>query len=189
MRKAVNSIWEALEMAKEIYSDTDLAFDLSEEKKETFYSDFKAEYEHIKKEYMRPDVSALDRHKVAALTICKIIEHNIISTNKKLTNGEIFLGSEMIALSVGLSYMQRALNQILHSKSIPKKINSYHMPTALACKTDYFDILARNLYFAKKDYKLNPLDIADKLFLLEYVTLEMEMIDPKLLLDVPPCEI
>ena len=44
------------------------------------------------------------------------------------------------------------------------------MPTDMACKTDYFDILTHNLYFSRNDYMLNPLDLVDKLFLLEYLT-------------------
>ena len=185
MKQAIDSIWVAIEKAKEIYSNDDnIIFDISSEKKNKFDKAFREAYAVMKKKYMKEDVAALDRHKVAAIIICTIVEQNII--NSKIPDGDsVFLGSEMIALSVGLSYMQRSLNELLQDVSIPKIINGYHMPTAMACKTDYFDILARNLYFSKNDFMLNPLDLADKLFLVEYVTLKNEMIDPCVLLNAP----
>lgn len=44
-------------------------------------------------------------------------------------------------------------------------------------------LCARNLYYAKTDYKLNPLDLADRLFLVEYIALMKEGIDPDTLKD------
>lgn len=184
MKQAIDSIWESIEKVQDIYSKSaEIVIDVSPEKKASFDKNFRAMYKLIKDNYMKPDVVALDRHKVAAIIICTIIDEEIVSTNKQTENDVVFLGSEMIALSVGLSYMQRSLNDILQEIAVPKIINGYHMPIAMACKTDYFDILARNLYFAKKHYVLNPLDIADKLFLVEYLTLKNEMIDPRLLLN------
>lgn len=184
MKKAIDSIWESIEKAKEIYSkNNDILFDVSPEKKASFDKQFRKTYKEVKDNYMTKDVIALDRHKVASIIICTIITENIISLKKKTEKNTIFLGSEMIALSIGLSYMQRSLNDILQELSIPKKVNGYYMPTAMACTTDYFDILARNLYFSKRDFVLNPLDLADKLFLIEYLTLKNEMIDPQLLIN------
>mgnify|MGYP006868100695 FL=1 len=45
------------------------------------------------------------------------------------------------------------------------------------------DIICRNLYYAKTDYKLNPLDLADRLFLVEYFALSSEGIVPDILKD------
>ena len=184
MKQAIDSIWKSIEKAKDIYANNaDIIFDISEEKKALFDDAFRKKYNDIKNKYMTPEVNALDRHKVASIIICTIIEEKIISSAKEIPSDMIFMGAEMIALSVGLSYMQRALNDLLEELSIPKRINSYHMPTAMACATNYFDIFARNLYFSRTDYVLNPLDIADKLFLIEYVTLKNEMIDPQLLIN------
>lgn len=183
MNQAIESIWEAIGKAQEIYAENnEISFDITDAKKNSFSKKFQQTYFDIKKKYMKPDVIALDRHKVAAIIICTIIEEDIVKPTKEIDKNTIFLGSEMIALSVGLSYMQRSLNDILSELSIPKIINGYYMPTAMACQTDYFDIMARNLYFSRKSYVLNPLDLADKLFLIEYLTLESEMIDPKILL-------
>ena len=45
------------------------------------------------------------------------------------------------------------------------------------------EIMCRNLYYAKNDYKLNPLDLADRLFLVEYIALTKEGIAPDILKD------
>lgn len=184
MRQLIESVWESIKKAQQLYSDKQhVNFDVSDIKKDSFSKKFQEAYDVMKKKYMSKDVVALDRHKVAALIICTIVDEEIVTYTKNLDPNYIFLGNEMVALSVGLSYMQRSLNDRLQELSINKKINGYHMPTAMACKTDYFDIFARNLYFSKTNYVLNPLDIADKLFLIEYLTLKNEMIEPNLLID------
>lgn len=183
MRPGIDSIWKVIEEVAEYYKEeTHLKINISEDKKKQFALSFEKAYNNLEEKYMRSDVTALDRHKVAALIICTIIDEEIIKSLKGNEDGIIFLGSEMIALSIGLSYMQKSLNNILTNLGLFKTITGYIMPTAMACKTDYFDILARNLYFAKTDYQLNPLDIADKLFLIEYLTLKDAMIDPRVLI-------
>lgn len=182
MIPAVDSIWTAILKANELYSKSDdIEFDISPEKKKDFSDSFEQEYNRIKETYMASNVNFLDRHKVAAIIICTIIKERIIINKRELDSNSIFMGLEMIALSVGLSYMQRELNDFLRRKGETKLVNSYTMPIAMACDTDYFDILSRNLYFANRDYKLNPLDVADKLFLLEYITLKEKRIDPLIL--------
>ena len=50
-------------------------------------------------------------------------------------------------------------------------LTEYIMPRALVCETDYETIICRNLYYAKTYYDLNPIDLANTLFLLEQFTL------------------
>lgn len=57
------------------------------------------------------------------------------------------------------------------------------LPNAQSCGTPYMEIMCRNLYYAKNDYKLNPLDLADRLFLVEYIALTKEGIAPDILKD------
>lgn len=45
------------------------------------------------------------------------------------------------------------------------------------------DIMCRNLYYAKTDFTLNPLDLADRLFLVEYIALTKDGINPDILKD------
>lgn len=183
MNKALESIWDAIIIAKDKYSsNANITFVVDEQAKLNFFSKFKDLYNSIKHEYMRSEVLSLDRHKVAAITVCEIIDCNIIQP-QTIPEGKKFIGAEMIALSIGLSYMQTALNSALISKDVGKYIRSYVMPIALNCETDYFDILARHLYLAKKNYSLNPLDLADKFFLIEYLTLKENGINPLILKD------
>ena len=78
--------------------------------------------------------------------------------------------------------MQSQLNKILVDKNL-QPIKALWFPKAVSCKTPYFEIFCRNLYFSNNSDKwgLNPLDIAEKLFILEYVTLEKAGIDPQIL--------
>ena len=95
----------------------------------------------------------------------------------------IFIGSELIAIEVALAVMCTLLNDKLEAIGHGKKILSYYMPQAMSCSTPYALIFARNLIYAQKDFVLNPLDIAEKLFLLETITLIKNNIDPQLLLE------
>ncbi len=185
MTNGIKHIWDTVIEASKLYdSDINLIFDVSKEKEKLFTTTFKKYHNHILKDYMKQSVETLDRHKIAAIIICSIIDTKIVTVNKNESNkGKVFIGLEMIALSVGLSYMQRSLNDLLRKKGETKYINAYVLPTPIACDTDYFDVLARNLFFARRDYKINPLDIADKLFFIEYLTLKEKMIDPQILRD------
>lgn len=127
---------------------------------------------------MKSNVSELDRHKVAAASIIACIKTNIIHREGPLSAKKKFIGQEMIATEVALKWMLNGLNSQLRSQNIQIEINDYTMPTAFACPTPYFEIFSRNLFFAGRDYVLNPLDIAEKLFLLEYITLLENNIDP-----------
>lgn len=79
---------------------------------------------------------------------------------------------------MGMSYMQNRLNKILVEKELPT-IDRYVFPIVFSCKTPYFAIFARNLYFTyeKTDWQLNLLDMSEILFLLEYMTLTEKGID------------
>ena len=76
-----------------------------------------------------------------------------------------------MAVKIGLSYMAAALKKIMEGTAEEKKFTEYVMPKALMCDTDYITIICRNLYYAKTYYKLNPIDLANTLFLLEQFTL------------------
>ena len=57
------------------------------------------------------------------------------------------------------------------------------MPNAISCNTSFEDIMIRNLVYAEDNPKwgLNPLAIAENLFLLEYITIIQKGIDFKYL--------
>ncbi len=75
------------------------------------------------------------------------------------------------------------LNEKLSAKGSKKKIEQFIFPDAQSCKTSYIDIICRNLYYARTDFQMNPLDLADRLFLIEYIALLKEGINPDILKD------
>lgn len=175
------AFWDALNDTVKYHQKKDNAIFLKQEKYDLFKKAATDLYTSIKDNYMKPTVDNLDRHKVAAVMIISAIECEVVGYNKPLQDDTVFLGCEMFATEVALDWMLSALNDKLKDSSTVEAISEYCMPEAFACRTSYFDIFSRNLYFSKKYYKLNPLDIAEKLFLLEYITVTQNGIDPKLL--------
>lgn len=176
MTKLINSIWENVKIAAEfmIQSDNRISFD--DNKKENFKEFFDYNLE-IVKNYMFDSKENLDRHKIAAIIIISILKVSPLKSSGDEENN-IFVGNYVLATEIALSYMREQLNEILleqHEQTISK----YFFPDSWTCKNNYFRVFYRNLYFADKnsDWGLNPLDIAERLFLLEYITLLKQGID------------
>lgn len=131
---------------------------------------FKEFYDKFMDDHMCDQVECLDRHKVAAIFIKTIIDEKIIISEIKERKNYMSVASEMIATEIALSWMMSELNEILVQHSL-NKIERYSMPIAFACSTPYFEVFCRNLHNASESYCVNPIDIADKFFLLEYITL------------------
>ena len=182
MDKYIEEIWTSFKNEVEYYKKKDAKLKFNEDKKADFEKNLRKLYKDIKIKYMNKNVKALDRHKVAAVSIVSAINSDIISY-EKVSTGKVFVGAEMIATEVALSWMLQKLNEKLKDVEHCKTIPIYFMPSAFACDTPYFDIFSRNLYFAKEKYSLNPLDIAEKLFLLEYITLLKCEIEPEKLIE------
>lgn len=130
---------------------------------------------------MYDDVQELDRHKLAAIIICSIIKADAIQSIYPYKAKEyIFDGNEKIALDIGLSYMNASLKKLLSRRPQEgEKFDDFILPKASMCDTEYISIMCRNLCYAKRDYKLNPIDLANTLFLLEYITLIQVGINPE----------
>lgn len=150
------------------------------ESKNTFSSIFEDLYYNISNNYMQTPDEALDRHKIASIYIVSIIKSQILQEKEKTEL--VFLGNYVLATDCGMLYMMFELNKRLEAKGLDK-INKYIFPMAMSCETDYYRIFYRNLYFSdtNSEWKLNPIDIAERLFLLEYLTLEKNEIDPCIL--------
>lgn len=145
---------------------------------------FNVKYTDIMNRFMQEDTEALDSHKQAALlTICclelKIVEHPMSGS------GKISIVPQIIALNVGLNYMLKCLNEKLFAKRIFTKIDKYYFPVAIACETPYIEIMCRLLYHEQNEpgMSFNVLELADRYFLLEYITLLQRRIEPTLLRD------
>lgn len=158
-------------------------FEYNEKGKALFEKYFDRYIDYIKDKVMQSEVSELDSHKVAAVIICSVIQANALNISAYEYNAKqmIFDGNEKVAVKVGLGYMAAALKKIMEGTKEEKKFTEYIMPKALMCETDYMTIICRNLYYAKTYYELNPIDLANTLFLLEQLTLLQEQVDFEIL--------
>lgn len=180
MTPLIDSIWEKLTASSVVYGEENPHFAFQDDKKELFAQKMKSNYRKVKDEYMTTSVENLDRHKVAAIIVISALEAEVIGY-KDLDNDYVFIGAELIALNVGLSYMIDRLNERLDERQVGKRIQRFVFPDAQSCSTPCAEIICRNLYYAKRDYGLNPIDLAERFFLLEYITLMKEGIDPNIL--------
>lgn len=147
-------------------------------KRDEFIEYFRTEYNNIMNDYMKNNVHTLDRHKQTAILISDIIQNEIIYSEYTEKN-QIFIGTEQVALLFGLSFMRNKLNEILRQKKLTE-IERYIFPEPMSCKTPYFDVLTRDLYFQKhKNNSVYILFLAHILFQIEYWTLKENGIDPK----------
>lgn len=181
MKPLIDKVWSLLEEEYENNrSIPNLKFDAS--KKEAFQNEFENTYNHFLKTYMDETVQHLDRHKVAAIIIVSLQQVAPLSY-ENLGEDLFFVGQEVAALKIGLAYMLEKLNEKLLSRNINKKLKEFTFPNAQSCPTAYMEIMCRNLYYSKTEYVLNPFELANELFLLEYISLTKEGIDPDLLKD------
>lgn len=184
MKEIVIAAWSVLDIAVTQARSKDENVVLNEDAKDEFGRLFKEKYEFVKKTFMKKSVKYLDRHKVASIIIAAAVEADVVVYKSKVPEGNAFIGKYLIPTSAGLSYMQKRLNEILTEKG-QETIKEYHFPVAFSCMTPYLLIFARNLYFTNEltDWKINLLDMSENLFLLEYVTLIKNGLDPSILIE------
>lgn len=182
MTKTKEQIWKMFDEVCQDMRSQDPHIIFHADKKQKFFDSFQKMYDLILNECMdvKRGINTLDRHKVAGIIVVSGIESEFVSM-QELKNGTVFLGKEIISLSVALSFLQAALNMELEKAGSEKRIGQFVYPQALMCKTDYFDIMARNLFYSQKYWQMNPLELAEKFFLIENYTLEKNGIDPAIL--------
>lgn len=156
-------------------------FIYNNESEKTFNKYFDSYYNSIKSNVMYDTVQELDRHKLAAIIICSIIMADSLQVTSSYSNNHyVFDGNEKLAVDIGLSYMRSSLRELLRKNPEEAiKFKDFIFPEASMCDTNYISILCRNLCFAKKYYQLNPIDLANTLFLIEYITLIQVSISSK----------
>lgn len=177
-----DKVWETIgaqaEQAKKKYPS--LIF--HDEKKEEFNQKYKEKYNEIMSRFMTQDTKELDSHKQAAIIIICCLQVGVIEYSESLPDkkDEFLLLPQIIAVNVGLSFMQDCLTQRLKEKGIRKKVEQYYFPVAFACDTPYGNIMCRILYYEQNenDMDFNVLELSDRLFLLEYINLLQYGIDP-----------
>lgn len=179
MEKCIQEfIWQKVkDQIDKILEDNSDYFVFNTNSEYIFMQKFEEYLSFIKLNFMHDDVKTLDRHKIAAIIICSIIEANPLRMKFECEENQLFDGNEKIAVNIGLSYMKSVLILLLNTTDEKGKFEEFAFPKALACETDYITIFCRNLFYAKKYYALNPLEIANTLFLLENFSLEKYNID------------
>lgn len=186
------NLWAALQEACAFWNQKEAEEKLTfhSERKKEFIDFFAKYYETIKGQFMTPETKALDTHKQAAIMLISAWEANAIEQTP-CEEGQIPLGCQAVMLDVAFSYLEQSINRKLEDIRVrPIKLK---LPEALACDTSYFNILRRMLYYelptrgrqGSEKYKMNYniLEWSDRFFLLEYITLLENGIDPKLIKD------
>ncbi|MEY8522009.1 hypothetical protein AALA90_03130 [Lachnospiraceae bacterium 38-10] len=187
MKETVQAAWKVLEKAYVVAKSDNPGLKFNNKAFDECYLHFKQWRKLLMEQFMKPEVMELDRHKIAAILTISIIESKAISYEGNLDD-KIFLGTQLLAVTCGLSYMQSQLNKILSMKN-EKQINKYVMPIPFSCETNYFDVIARNLYYEEhvKDsngnnlWGLNPLQLANTYYFIELYTLEHYKINTAIL--------
>jgi len=156
-------------------------FEVKEESKELYAKEFRRLYNQLRDNYMEKKNEPLDRHKVASIIMISIVKADALRCLVTELEGKVFFALYEAAVATGLSYMQYEFNCIL-LKNQKNKINQYLLPEAFSCSTSYRDILARNLYYANMsgEWGMNPLDLSEKMFLLECLTIKELDIDAQI---------
>lgn len=184
MTKTIKYVWNVLNGAIKTIDDDDKKKNLTISCKDFnfFKKTFNDLYYKILNDYMEESVDNLDRHKVAAVIIISILKTIDIEYNN-LPDTKVFWGKQTVAVNIGLNYMCGELNKILAENGWDGEIEKFDMPNAISCNTSFEDIMIRNLVYAEDnpEWGLNPLTIAENLFLLEYITIIQRGIDFKYL--------
>lgn len=178
MKQLIEPIWDLTRNVAAIVEKEMPEVGWEENTFERFNTSFRDLYHFIQDKYMSKDVDELDRHKVAAIIVTSLIKASPLVVRKAPENDMLFLGNHYIALQIALAYMLNLLNQELRDRDLPE-VDKYMLPEAFSCETNYMDIMARNLYFSENNpaWNINPLDWAERFFLLEYITLKERGID------------
>lgn len=124
---------------------------------------------------MKDPKENLDRHKISAVIICSVLHNDILGVTAKKRSeysDEVFLANEKIAINIAMSYMYEELKIAFAEGEVPYEslFEKYLFPRPYSCERNYDEVICRDLYYTKKHYKLNPLTIANLLFLLEDYT-------------------
>jgi len=172
-----------LEGIKLYQSREDLArvvvFDNSDEAKERFEGRFNYLYDYIYDKYMMNTVRSLDRHKTGAIAAISIADAELIAAHNK-EEDEVFVGDWMIAINIGLTYLLAQLNDALHKYG--QEVDKLYMPPVFSCPRPYPEVMERHLFYNQRDGgRVSPLDLAEKFYLLECLTLERNNIGCEIL--------
>ncbi len=163
----IDSAWQAIEEGCRKYAKQYPSL--------TFHKDNKESFRKLFHEMCA--VGALGYHKLAAILTIACLQSNAVGHTLD-DKTEISIIPQMIAVNIGFSYMKDCMNDILKKSGIKKTIKRYYFPASLAGDTSYPETLCQLLYHEQKEGRFDVLDLADKYFLLEYLNLLQQGIEP-----------
>lgn len=167
----IESAYEALKTTFERHKKRvkDIEFNDDFDKFELYFNE---EYDGFCKKHMKQKAKSLDRHKVAAIIVVAAMRAQLISSKEIAKSGYLNLITEKIITEVAFAWIKNELNLKISKNDPSLKVDSLSMPEAFSCDTPYFYIFCRNLYYSYNDNYLNVLELAEKLFLIEYIVVK-----------------
>lgn len=183
MKETRVAIWNAVLKQCSSMMETDKDIIMYTDSEQVFHQNFDYYYNLIIDKFMKLPDEHLDRHKIAAVIICSILRADVLGVVNNpecvQTIDDIFLANEKLALNIALSYMHQKLIDEYKANRIPFEgiFEDFIFPRPLSCDRDYTEVICRDLYFAKKYFELDPLSIANFLFLLEEYSFEASRIE------------
>lgn len=178
MKATRDVIWNAILIESKIIMKDDPSIVMYTDSEKLFHQNFNYYHSLIIDKFMKLQDKHLDRHKIAAIIICSILKSDILGIacgqECNQTIDDIFLANEKLALNIALSDMYQRLLSECEEGKIPydKIFPDYVFPVPLSCDRDYTEVICRDLYYSKKYFELDPLSIANFLFLLEAYSFE-----------------
>lgn len=181
-RGIIDVAWNAIKEGYKAFSKNYSRLIFHEERFERFAQLYHEQYDDILSRFMKEGTIALDTHKQAAILTISCLKANVIE-HEVNDPDQISIVPQMIAVNVALSYMKDCINDNIKAKRIGKHIDRYYFPIAIACDTPYEEIMCRILYHEQNepDMSFNILELSDRYFLIEYITLLYRGIEPSLL--------
>lgn len=160
---------------------------------EKFQAAFEKRRDYVLNTYMQDSVKHLDRHKLSSIVMIELILNDIVVSENPIVNGSnVNIAPYLFATQAGFQLLLYWLNKDLKEKKQPR-VTVWTEPTLLSCPdNNYFAVFARNLYYISVrnngDYctGYNELELAEKLYLFEYITLISNNIDPITLVSFHP---
>jgi len=150
--------------------------------KQSFIQGFCADYSYFVQEFMAIKDAKLDRHKVTAIAMINLMRIDMFKNPPKQDDRLSSFPQQEIAIDVGLSFMLDQLNYELKERlRLRNELPKYNLPYSFSTEAPYAQMLARELCLTQKRYMLNPIALADKLFMIEYITLLSNNINPECL--------
>lgn len=193
MKAVIEKVWDALrQTCRQTGEKSGVTF--REEQRDQFEKNFERYYNLFRTDFMTEKTTELDEHKQAAVIIVSAIEAGAI--HQEVRKGMIALAPYAVPLNVSLYFLLDRINEKL-KKAGEKEITEFLLPFPLACDTPYFESLCRILYLenggAEEEGIAYPMSFslvewADRFFLLEYILLQQNSINPSQLREDVPKE-